>query len=313
MTRFLAIGECMLELTHRTEHDLRLSVAGDTYNTAVYLARSTMLQEVGVDYLTLLGDDHYSDLVLETMRGEGVGTHLVGRVAGAQPGLYLVRTDDEGERSFTYYRSRSPARGLFGAGHDLADGLGGHDVLYLSAVTLQLLTDKARRRLWELLARAREQGARVVFDSNYRPAGWPDREAAREAVSTAYGLTDTALSTFDDERALFGDDSPEAAARRLRGQGPREVVVKDGARGCVVLVEEEIGSEPVHVPAEVVDEVVDTTAAGDSFNAGYLAARLRGEGPVESARRAHALAARVVARPGAVVQDPELPPRGARP
>ncbi|GAB3715216.1 sugar kinase [Nocardiopsis nanhaiensis] len=308
MIRFLAIGECMVELTHRTERDLSLNVAGDTYNTALYLARSTKPEKVGVDYLTLLGDDHYSDLVLDAMRGEGMGTRLVGRVPDAQPGLYLVRTDGAGERSFTYYRSQSPARRLFGEEHTATDeDLSPYDVLYLSAVTLQLLTTEAREHLWGLLRGARASGARVVFDSNYRPSGWPSREAARDAVRTAYGLASTALSTFDDEHALFGDGSPAAAARRLRDQGPEEIVVKDGAHGCHVWHE----GGPVRVPAERVGRVVDSTAAGDSFNAGFLAARLGGADAVEAARRANALAAKVITVPGAVIDDPSLPPRGA--
>lgn len=307
MTRVLAIGECMVELTHRGERDLRLSFAGDTYNTALYLARSTAPWEVDVDYLTLVGDDHYSDLMLQAMRGEGVGTRLVGRVPGAHPGLYLVRTDSEGERSFTYYRSLSPARRLFDDASTPAGDVSGYDVLYLSAVTLQLLTEPAREHLWALLREARGKGARVVFDSNYRPSGWPDREAARAAVSTAYEVSTTALSTFEDEQALFGDPSPKEAVRRLYGQGVEEVVVKDGPRGCVVGV----GGTPVHVPTSPVERVVDSTAAGDSFNAGYLAARFGGASEVEAAHRGHALASRVITRPGAVIDDPSLPPRGA--
>lgn len=307
MTRFLAIGECMVELTHKSDHDLRMGFAGDTYNTALYLARSTDPDQVGVDYLTLVGDDHYSDLLLRAMHGEGIGTRLVGRVAGEQPGLYLVRTDDAGERSFTYYRSQSPARRLFDDEHTPAEDLSGHDVLYLSAVTLQLLTARARQHLWRLLDDARGKGAQVVFDSNYRPAGWPDREEARAAVSAAYELSTTALSTFDDEQALFGDASPDATVRRLREGGVEEVVIKDGSRGCVVGVD----GDPVHVPTSPVEKVVDSTAAGDSFNAGYLAGRFGGASMVEAARHGHALASKVIAHPGAVIEDPSLPPRGA--
>ena len=307
VTRFLAIGECMVELTHRSDRDLRLSFAGDTFNTALYLARSTSADEVAVDYLTLVGDDHYSDLVLAAMEAEGIGTRMVGRIAGAQPGLYLVRTDGAGERSFTYYRSQSPARRLFADGHTPAGGLSGHDVLYLSAVTLQLLTAQAREHLYTLLGRARAAGAQVVFDSNYRPAGWAGRAEARAAVSAAYALASTALSTFDDEQALFGDASPADAVRRLHRQGVQEAVVKDGARGCVVGA----GGEPVHVPARPVGKVVDSTAAGDSFNAGYLAARFGGAPAVAAARRGHALASQVITQPGAVIEDPSLPPRGA--
>ncbi|WP_017578272.1 sugar kinase [Nocardiopsis kunsanensis] len=307
MTRFLSIGECMIELTHKSDHELRLGFGGDTYNTALYLARSTAPDQVGVDYLTLAGDDHYSDLMAAGMRQEGIGTGLVGRVAGAHPGLYLVRTDEEGERSFAYYRSQSPARRLFDDEYTPTGDLSGHDVLYLSGVTLQLLTARARQHLWTLLEEARGTGTQIAFDSNYRPVGWPGPEEARAAVSAVYELSTTALSTFEDEQALFGDASPEETVRRLRGEGVEEVVIKDGSRGCVVGVD----GEPVHVPAGSVEKVVDSTAAGDSFNAGYLAGRFGGASVVEAARNGHALAAKVIAHPGAVIEDSSPPPRGA--
>src|SRR5437016_12181617 len=135
--RVLAIGECMIELTHRDEHTLSLGCAGDTFNTALYLARLSTSDEVAVDYLTLLGDDHYGGVLLEVMRAEGIGTHRIRRLPGEQPGLYLVRTDASGERGFTYYRSRSAARRLF---DDAMPDIGGYDVVYLSAITLQILT-----------------------------------------------------------------------------------------------------------------------------------------------------------------------------
>ena len=172
MIRVLAIGECMIELTHREVDLLALGCAGDTFNTATYLARLTGPEDVAVDYLTLLGDDHYSDLILDAMRAEGIGTDRVGRVTGEQPGLYLVRTDAAGERSFTYYRSRSAARGLFGDGAE--PDFTGYDVVFLSAISLQILGDPARKRLGAALARFRDGGGRVAFDGNYRPAGWPD-------------------------------------------------------------------------------------------------------------------------------------------
>jgi 2-dehydro-3-deoxygluconokinase len=300
MTRVLAIGECMIELTHTGPRALSLNYAGDTFNTAVYLAR---LSQAEVDYFTLLGDDDYSRGILESMRGEGLGVHLIGRISGARPGLYLVNTDERGERSFTYYRSESPARKMFDGAH--VPDLAGYDVIYLSAITLQLLAAQARKRLWDLLGAARDRGAQVVFDSNFRPAGWDSVSAAREAVKTMWELASVAVPTFSDERNLFGDDSPVAALERLRGYGIADVVVKDGERGCVVWD----GGQVRHVAAEPVESVVDSTAAGDAFNAGYLAARLAGAEPVAAARRGNSVAARVIRHPGAIITDDALPPR----
>ncbi|WP_236791310.1 sugar kinase [Amycolatopsis sp. GM8] len=300
-TRVLAIGECMIELTHTGDRTLSLGYAGDTFNTAVYLARLTSPDDVEVGYLTRLGDDEYSTGILAAMRAEGLDTKPADRIPGARPGLYLVRTDDHGERSFTYYRSESPARRLFD--HDHHPDLSGYDVLYLSAITLQLLSDSARESLRTELAAARARGAHVVFDSNYRAAGWETVAVAREAVRRIWELTSIALPTFSDERALFGDATPAATRERLAGLGIPDIAVKDGGNGCLL-------ADGTAVPAEPVESTVDTTAAGDAFNAGYLAARLGGADPAEAARAGHAIAAKVIAQPGAIITDPALPPRG---
>jgi 2-dehydro-3-deoxygluconokinase len=108
---------------------------------------------------------------------------------------------------------------------------------------------------------------------------------------------DIALPTLDDDPALFGVADAAACAGRLHDLGVAEVAVKLGADGCRL-------SSPVwtaEVPAETVARVVDSTAAGDSFNAGYLAARLAGLEPDAAAAQGHRVAARVISHPGAVI------------
>lgn len=296
--RAAAIGECMLELTHRDDHTLSLGFAGDTFNTAVYLAALSDPQALQVDYVTRIGDDWYSQAMAEEMRRCGLGTRLVERVAGGTPGAYFVRTDAHGERSFTYHRSMSPARDLFGpeCSQGLDDELAGYDVLYVSAITLQILSGDGRERLWRLLSRVRGSGGIVVFDSNYRPQGWSSDRDARAAIGHTLRHVDVAIPTFGDEHFLFGDVDPVASARRISAQGVREVVVKDGARPCVVSVDGVVHLVAPESPAGV----VDTTGAGDSFNGGYLAARLTGAEGVQAARAGHSVAAEVIGEQGAI-------------
>ncbi|MEW1986726.1 sugar kinase [Pseudarthrobacter oxydans] len=298
MTRIAAVGECMVELTHRDTTTLALGFAGDTFNTATYLARLGG-DDLQVDYITRVGTDLYSEQMIARMESEGIGTSLIERVDGATPGLYLVRTDAAGERSFTYHRSTSPARDLFGSGQptELDEALTYYDVLYLSAITLQILSEDARVRLWKVLDALRKRGGRVVFDTNYRAAGWASRAGAAQAIVTALRRTDLAFPTFDDERRLFGDSDPATCARRITTLGVEEVVVKNGADGCFVGMDD-CGQT---IPAKPVHDVVDTTGAGDAFNAGYLAARLRGQSPVLAAVGGHKLAADVIRRPGAII------------
>ena len=156
-----------------------------------------------VDFVTALGDDPFSEEMLAGWQAEGLHTRLVARLPGRLPGLYIIRTDAGGERSFHYWRSAAAAREMLrdGRADALADALAGFDLVYLSAITLGILDPDSRERLFTLLEALRRGGCRVAFDSNYRPRLWPDRAVAQEAATRAYALAAFALPTFEDEAA----------------------------------------------------------------------------------------------------------------
>lgn len=301
MARVACIGECMLELSGIDNRAMTLSYGGDTLNTAVYLSRLG----VETDYVTALGDDPYSDWMVAQWQAEAVGISLVVRARGRVPGLYAIRTDAAGERQFFYWRDQAPARDLFSFPEcdDLAGRLVGYDCIYLSGITLSLYPAKSRSRLYGLLDAARRNGCRVMFDSNYRPRGWPDAGAAQRVMSEILTRADMALPTLGDDALVFGDSDADACADRLHAAGVAEVAVKLDAAGCLV-------SAPgirENVATVVRPDPLDTTGAGDSFNAGYLAARLSGAGPVEAARQAHRLAGEVIMHRGAIMPRDAMP------
>lgn len=290
-----ALGECMIELYRRPDGLLSKGFGGDTLNTAVYLARLG----VAVDYVTALGDDPESAAMVAAWDAEGVGTGHVLRVPGRLPGLYLIETDSTGERRFLYWRDRAPARDLFELAESpaLAAALERYDLLYLSGISLAIWGERGRAVLYPLLDRVRDRGGRVVFDTNWRPRLWPDRETARTAYAEVLARTDIVFAGVGDLRDLYDDADEAAVLARVRAAGIPEIVLKLELPGCVVCAE---GTETA-VPAVKVATVVDTTAAGDSFSAGYIAARLAGSGPVEAAGAAHRLAAVVVQHRGGII------------
>jgi 2-dehydro-3-deoxygluconokinase len=295
-----AIGECMIEFSQTPDGAFRRGFGGDTLNTALYLSR------LGVDasYVTALGDDALSEAMLTSWQSEGIKTDLVTRVAGRLPGLYMIERDARGERTFLYWRDRAPARELFDrADSALLDRLARFDWLYLSGISLSLYGDSGRARLRELLANTRRNGGKIAFDGNYRPHGWIDKATARRAFEEMLPLIDLAMPTFEDEQALFGDDNLQQCVDRLRAAGISEIVVKRGAQGCVIAT----GSDCIEAPPPHVVQPVDTTAAGDSFNAAYLAARITGASPREAALAGHRLAAAVILSPGAVIERERMP------
>jgi 2-dehydro-3-deoxygluconokinase len=304
MLRVASIGECMIELSQRDSATLGLAYGGDTLNTAVYLKRAAG-DRLAVDYVTALGDDPWSEAMLDFWRAEGVGCGEVARLKGKLPGLYMIRVDAQGERRFFYWRSAAAVRELFRAPDTLpiAERLPGYDLLYFSLITVSVLSEEARGRLAAALDAARRRGARVAFDTNYRPAAWPDARAARREAERFIARADIMLPTADDEAALFGDADAEATARRYLGQ---ETAVKLGGEGCLLVTNGEITR--VAVPEAVTP--VDTTAAGDAFNGGYLAARLLGRAPAEAALAGHRMASAVIRHRGAIIPRAATPDLG---
>lgn len=293
--RIACLGECMIELSRAPDGQTRLGFGGDTLNTAVYLARLG----ARCDYVTALGDDPESEAMLAAWQAEGVGTAHVARLPGRLPGLYMILTDAAGERRFLYWRDQAPARELFqlpGA-EALVAALEAYDLLYLSGISLAIWGEAGRVRLFALLDRMRARGGRVAFDTNWRPRLWPSIEAARAAYAAMLARSDIVLAGASELDALFGWGGEGAVMARLVEAAIGEIVLKQDPPGCRLRV----GAREALVPALTVDEVVDTTAAGDSFAAGYLAARLAGEAPEAAALAAHRLAARVVQHRGAII------------
>ncbi len=291
------IGECMIELFDRGDGTCLRGFGGDTLNTAIYLVRCAATA-IDVHYVTVLGDDPFSDEMLASWQAEGLFTDSVERLPDSLPGLYLIRTDAAGERSFFYWRKQAPARKLFqtpGA-EVLKKQLGALDWLYFSAITLAVLEPAGRRQLLDFLDAFRSAGGQVAFDSNYRPRLWPDDDAA-DWVTLAYRNCDLAMPSIDDETALWGDADPASVLARLSGLGCAEIVLKRGANTCLVDRQGTRHEYPVEAP----ERVVDTTAAGDSFNAGYLATRLKGGSVEASVEAGQKVARQVIAQPGAIV------------
>ncbi|MFD9896788.1 sugar kinase [Mesorhizobium sp. NPDC059025] len=286
-----AIGECMLELSGQNGPDWRLGFAGDTFNTLWALAALT---GGSATYVSAFGDDPFSQRQIEFFAENNIGVGTSPVIPGARPGLYAI-TLDGAERSFTYWRSDSAARQLASDTAALEENLENQSLVYFSGITLAILEPDARKALLHVISSARAAGSRIAFDPNYRPRLWSDRETAQAVIADALAVSDIALPTFPDEQMLHGDRTPAETAERI-GQSVREVIVKNGELPALVSV----GTERQEVAAIHVAKPVDTTGAGDSFNGGYLAARLIGLSPADAARRAHRVASRVVQVRGAL-------------
>lgn len=303
------IGEPMLELRLQGGHGSAIPYGGDTLNTAIHLAR------LGhhVSYMTAVGVDPASDALVAAWRSEGIDTEFVLRHPERQPGIYAIHVDEVGERSFLYWRDQSAARALFDLGSiaDACDAIADVQLLYFSHVSLAILPSSARQQMLDLARTVRARGGMFAYDSNFRPRLWPDRATAAQWSTAAMAVASVGLPTADDERALHAHtDSDETIATDWLRAGVQEVAVKIGAQGCILASGDDaprtLPCSPLHM--------VDSSGAGDAFNAAYLSARLYGQSPAAAAQAGHALAGWVIQRSGALPSpDADAPYRALGP
>ncbi|WP_157039131.1 sugar kinase [Pseudovibrio sp. JE062] len=292
------IGECMLELAPTTNGLFKQSFAGDTFNTAVYLARQ-FGDELDVSFITGVGCDTYSQKMVAAFESEGIRTNALQCIEGRMPGLYIIENDASGERYFQYWRSASAARHMFDGWNSarIAELLVSYDSLYLSGISLAILDEAQRHNLIEALHIVKPHSL-IAYDPNYRADLWPNNDICRQANKQLAKLADIALVSKEDHITLWEQTSKDMIATTWSSWGSTEVVVKDGGNDCLILMD----GEKVTVSPQSGIIPVDTTGAGDSFAAGYVGARLLERTTSEAAKEAHSIAANVVQFKGALAK-----------
>jgi len=305
------IGECMIEL-HKAGGHLVQSFGGDTLNTAAYLAR-VCGKDVHVEYVSALGAaDTFSDEMIRFWNDCGVHSTLTQRIPGKLPGLYAIAVDDKGERSFQYWRSEAAVRGCFQTeeGEAILARLAEFDAIHISGISLAVLYPESRERLFLKLEELAGKGVKISFDFNFRPHLWgaePEKNSAPHYQRLARICRWVFLSPEELRAAGYPFDdcaSPEFL-KALESLGAEEVIIKNGGKPCLILNRKTNTTEHV-----VLGEMLtprDSTAAGDSFTAGYLAASRYGLDAAEAVVRAHKLASAVIMHPGAIIPEEATP------
>ena len=289
-------GECMLELVNKGASELAKSYAGDLYNSSVYLKRA--FPELSVEFMSCIGQDILSNELLERLLSEGIGAHFLPQIATHHLGAYMVVTDEQGERSFIYWRNDSAAKRLMSSmSANQTNALNKVGLFFFSGISIAILHDDERTLFWEKLSQMKQAGVTIAFDPNYRPQLWKSPEVAKENIEKAFSLSDILLPGVDDFDKLYGITDVEECIALCQQYLPKELVMKQGERTVHII--SSLGRESVPVVAN--NNVVDTTSAGDAFNGVYLGSRVSGHCPSASANAASAAASKVIETPGAIM------------
>ncbi|CDF98996.1 sugar kinase [Avibacterium paragallinarum] len=300
MKKIAIIGECMIELNGEPFGNMWQTYGGDTLNTATYLARVSNPQDIDVHYITAMGADKLSQQMIQHWQQDHINTGNVLIDPHRQAGLYLIQLDKFGERTFLYWRSESAARYLLQHPDysQVQQQLSEMDMIYLSGISLAILPDADRYALIAQLKQLASQGVKIAFDSNYRPKLWESVEKTQEIYTALLPFIDLALVTFDDEQALWGDSETAQSVQRLKDFGVKNIVLKQGKDGALFCDAQ--GNEQ-HIATTPVANVVDTTSAGDAFNAGFLNGYLRDKLPQQCCQQGNQVAGIVIQHKGAII------------
>ena len=294
--KILSIGECMAEFSPDEQlGKFNLGFAGDTFNTAWYIANNHA--DVNSAYFSKVGDDELSDQMLKFMSDNQVDTTYIKTVAGSKIGLYLISLVD-GERTFSYWRNKSAATFLGQNVDDVGNAMKKQDMIYFSGITLAILDQNSRKNLFSCLKSARRAGKKIAFDPNLRPKLWNDKKEMCDVIMAGANLSDIILPSFEDEATWFSDADPLSTLARYQNVGAETVVVKNAGDPVSFWSQHGTGTYLV----ESVEKIIDSTAAGDSFNAEILVGLLREIPLADAINNAANLAKKVLMGQGALVK-----------
>ena len=295
MKSLLGIGECMIELSSINDNLWQQSFAGDVFNTLWY-AKALAKEDTSINFFTAIGDDQSSKNMLSFIESSGISCTNIPEIPDAAPGLYKIHLNGA-ERSFSYWRDASAARQFMQKPELLWSQASTADIIYLSGITMAILPDDDAETLIAGLRSALKPGSIIAFDPNIRPRLWANKERMKDVISRTAAISDLILPSFEDEQNTFGDKTPIATAQRYQSLGARQMVVKNAA-GDTLFFEDDHAE---YFPVQYIADVIDTTAAGDSFNGAYFAEYMQSGDISKSIELAQQCSGTVICNKGALI------------
>jgi 2-dehydro-3-deoxygluconokinase len=225
--RFVSVGEAIVELSGDVERGYRFSYQGH----ALAMAREMRVRldaSWTVDFFTALGDDIYSQKLVDDLAAHGIGIGTILKMPDRAIGLSIVGDAGDNGRLVTNWRSQAAARLMAEDSAALAEAFAGSNLIYVSGAAFAILLPRARGRLLKALHRARLSGSLIVLAPHEWPEQWTSRRVRGSAINAIATVADIVLTDAGAERATFGDASDEAIVGRYRDWGAKEVLSREG-------------------------------------------------------------------------------------
>ena len=303
--KITTIGEILVDMTQTHVENGIPHFAANPGGAPANVAVAASKLGIEAAFIGCVGDDLYGELLRKTLERYGVSTEGLQVTRKANTTLAIVMVDAKGERSFFFYRK--PGADTMIDAELAVKSIGDAGILHFGSVSL---TDPAcRKAVTTVIRAAKEAGALITYDPNYRAALWDSEEEAVAQMRSVLPLCDIVKISDEETTLLCGVQAPEAALVKLMETGVKLAVVTLGAHGAMWRCGEKQGT----VPGFAV-KVADTNGAGDTFFGSFLS-RIAARGGLEGltgeeisgfVRFANRAASITTSRPGAIPAMPTM-------
>jgi 2-dehydro-3-deoxygluconokinase len=294
-TKICSIGECMIEITNTYNNNFQQSFAGDTLNFCSYLNKKNF----NVDYLSSVGKSEINKDFFNLLKSKKISKKLIHIHPHNETGLYLIKNDKNGEKNFYYWRDNSAAKNYLNELNykKLEIILKKYHYIYFSGITLSIISKNKQKDFCNLIKKLKEYNVKIIFDLNIRIKRWPNKKHLNASINLFLPFIDILFSTGEDIKNWKNNDNLSFFNKLIKSNKINHAIFRKNASLNYAILNDQI----YKVANKVHKMIVDSSGAGDGYNAAYISEFLTSGDVYRSLQASHLLGSKIVMKKGAII------------
>ena len=289
-----SIGEAMIEISNIKNSLYNQSFAGDTLNFCNYLDK----KKLNAFFLSAIGKSEINQSLLDFVKSKKISTKYIKKINQFEVGLYLIKNKDNGEKQFFYWRDESAAKHYFNNIDflNLYKELKNFDYIYFSGITLSIIHISKLNNFIKLLKLLKSKKIKIVFDFNIRPSRW-NKKNLNIFLDSVLKFVDICFLSGEDMNYWKNKNNIKSYEQIVRKYKLKHSIFRKNAKFTYVF----LNKTRYVFRNKLLKKVVDTSGAGDGFNAAYLSNFIVNNDPVLALKAGSSLGSKIVMKKGAIV------------
>ena len=293
-TKICSIGEAMIEISNIKDSFYNQSFAGDTLNFCNYLDK----KKLNAFFLSAIGKSEINQSLLEFVKSKKISTKHIKQINQFEVGLYLIKNKINGEKQFFYWRNESAAKQYFNSIDflNLYKELKNFDYIYFSGITLSIIHISKLNNFIKLLKLLKSKKIKIVFDFNIRPSRW-NKKNLNIFLDSVLKIVDICFLSGEDMNYWKNKNNIKSYEQIVRKYKIKHSIFRKNAKYTYLF----LNKTRYVFKNKLIKKVVDTSGAGDGFNAAYLSNFIVNNDPVLALKAGSSLGSKIVMKKGAIV------------